>query len=176
MTSARWTDLVDESDQVRVGRRLVEILATRRLPITRTADAAESRNRFRAVCVHVLVLCVSSHPGDDDVVFVAECEMHAPGSIEAPLANTVIGARLGPHAGAASLAVALSKLIDHPIEALLDLAAQRLDARLTAATLTLNCDAITTPGVGRPCDQRSTVSPARASCRPSRAPGWASAR
>lgn len=71
----------------------------------------------------VLILCVSPYPGDDDVVFVPEYEMHTPVSIEAPLADTVVGTRLGSHAGPARLAAALPKLVDHAVEPLLHLAA-----------------------------------------------------
>lgn len=82
--------------------------------------------------MHVLVLGVSAYPGDDDVVFVAEHEMHAPVAVEASLADVVVGAGLGSHTDAARLAATLAKLVDHTIEFLLCFAAKRLDARLTA--------------------------------------------
>jgi hypothetical protein len=129
--SARWADLIDELDKFRVGRRLVEIVAARWLLSATTADTAESGDRLCAICVYVLVLAMLAHPGDYDVIFVSEHEMHAPVSIEAPLADTVVRARLGSHADTAGLAATLPKLIDYMIELLLRFAAEPLYAGLT---------------------------------------------
>ncbi len=75
-----------------------------------------------------------------------------------------------PPAFAAS---SLAKLVDDAIEPLLHLAAQCLDSWLAAAShadLEPRCHS-RCPSSRATCDQRSTVSPARASCRPSCAPG-----
>jgi hypothetical protein len=103
-----------------------------RLAIASTADAAEAGDISGALHVDRLVLGVPAHPGDHDLVLASEDQVHAPVSIEAPLADVVIATRLGAHAGTAGLAAAVSKLSNDSLEALLGLSAQRLDSRLTA--------------------------------------------
>jgi hypothetical protein len=79
-----------------------------------------------------LILGVLAHPGDHDLVLISEDQVHAPVSVEAPLADVVIVTHLGAHAGTAGLAAAVSKLLNDSLEALLGLSAQRLDSSLTA--------------------------------------------
>lgn len=86
-----------------------------------------------APCVNCLVLGVSAHPGDHDVLFVAEDEMHAPVAVEAPLSYPVIGTRIGSHADAASLTPAVTELFESTIKTLLHLTAKRLVPPLAAA-------------------------------------------
>lgn len=42
--SACWSDLVDETNQIRIGWGVVEVVAARWLPITAATDTAEARN------------------------------------------------------------------------------------------------------------------------------------
>jgi hypothetical protein len=102
------------------------------LAVASTADAAEARDISGALYVDCLVLGVSAHPGDYDLVLVSEDQVHAPVSVEALLADVVIAPRLGAHARTAGLAAAVSKLINDSLEALPGISAQRLDSRLTS--------------------------------------------
>jgi hypothetical protein len=131
--SARWPDLIDQTNQVGVGWGLVEIVTAFRLLVAGAADAAEARNALCSFGVNGLILGVPSYPRDDYVVLLAEDEVHAPVSIEAPLAYPVVGTNIGAHANAAGLASTMAKLIDHVIELLLGLAPKRFDPWLTAA-------------------------------------------
>ena len=124
--------MVYESHQVRVGRRIGEGVTALRLAVAGATDAAEAGDGSCALNMHRLVLGVSAHPRDHDLVLVSEDQVHTPVSIEAPLAHVVIATRLGAHARTAGLATAVSKLLNDPLEALLGLSAQRLDSRLTA--------------------------------------------
>lgn len=58
--------------------------------------------------------------------------MHPPEAVEAPLAYPVICTRLGAHTDTACLAPTMAEFLNHTIEALLGLAAQRFDALVTA--------------------------------------------
>jgi hypothetical protein len=130
--AARRPDLIDQTDEVGVGRRIVVVVTAFRLQVPGTANAAEARDASRAFDVNRLMLCMPSYPRDDYVVFVAKDQVHAPVSIEAPLAYPVVGTNLGAHACAAGLTAAMTKLIDYPIELLLRFAAKRFDRRLAA--------------------------------------------
>lgn len=103
------------------------------MAIAGPADAAEAGDVSGALQVDRLVLSMAADPGDDDVVLVSENQVHAPVSVEAPLADSVVVARLGAHARSAGRTSTMAKFLDDALETLLGLAAQLLDSRRTAA-------------------------------------------
>ena len=131
--SARGTDLIDEMNQVWVGWWIFEGITALRLLVASTADAAETRDALRTLCMNVLVLGVSTHPGDDDVLSVSKDEVHTPVAVEAPLADPMVPTRVGSHADSTGLASTMPKFVDHMIEPLLRLTAKRFHPRLAAA-------------------------------------------
>jgi hypothetical protein len=54
--SARGTDLIDEMNQVWVGWWIFEVVTALRLLVASTADAAETRDASRTLCMDILVL------------------------------------------------------------------------------------------------------------------------
>jgi hypothetical protein len=131
--SARGTDLVDETNEIRISRRIIQVIAALRLLIASAADAAEARDALRPLCVDILVLGMPAHPGDDDVLFLSKDQVHTPVSVEAPLADPMVCTSVGAHTDSASLASAMPEFLNHTIEPLLRLTTKRLDPRLTAA-------------------------------------------
>jgi len=98
--STRRTDLIDEANQVRVGRWIVEIITALWLLIASAADTAEARDALRALPVDLLVLGMPPHPGDDNAIFVSKDQVHTPVSAEPPLADPMVraGSQQGPRA------------------------------------------------------------------------------
>ncbi len=141
MAATGGADLIDESYQIGVGGWIIEGLAALRLVIAGAADAAEAGDVSSSIHMDCLVLGVLAHPGDDDLVLVSEDQVHAPISVEPPLADVVVVARLGAHACSAGLASTVAKLLNDTLEAFLGLSSQCFDPRLTAA-----CDGDFEPG------------------------------
>jgi hypothetical protein len=105
-------NLIDESHQVGVGGWIIEGIAALWLAIAGPADATEAGDVAGTLQVDRLVLSMAAHPRDDDVVLVSEDQVDAPVSVEAPLADAVVVARLGAHARSAGLTSTMAKFLD----------------------------------------------------------------
>ncbi len=62
MSPPSVTDLIDEVDQIRVCRWIVQIVAALGLLVTRATDAAETGDASRTLHVNVLILGVLANP------------------------------------------------------------------------------------------------------------------
>ena len=62
MSPPSVTDLIDEVDQIRVCRWIVQIVAALGLLVTSATDAAETGDALRTFHMNVLVLGVLAHP------------------------------------------------------------------------------------------------------------------
>ena len=103
-------------NQVWVGWWIFEVITALRLLVASTTDPAETWDALCAMCMNVLVVGVPAHPGDDDVVVLSKDEVHAPVSVEAPLAYPVVTVPVGSHADTACLASTMPQLLNHPVK------------------------------------------------------------
>lgn len=62
MSPPSVTDLIDEIDQIRVCRWIVQIVAALGLLVTSATDAAETGDALRTFYMNVLILGVLAHP------------------------------------------------------------------------------------------------------------------